>query len=109
MEVKSKRYTLARLRQIAVASALGINREDTDLPPSFLRVLAFNDTGRGMLARLRKTSNIPIVTNLSDVSRSDGCQRDTELDYLEGKLYDLCLPSPEGGNPSFRRHAVYVK
>ena len=109
MEVKSKRYTLARLRQIAVASALGLTRDDTDSTPSFLRVLAFNEAGRRLLSELRETAQIPIVTNLSDVSRRESCIRDAELDYLEGKLFDLCLPSPEGGNPSFLRHPVYVR
>lgn len=109
MEVKSKRYTLARLRQIAVGAALGLTRADTDSAPSFLRVLAFNETGRRVLARMRETAAIPIVTNLSDVSRIASCSRDAELDYLEGKLFDLCLPSPVGGNPSFLRHPVYVR
>ena len=109
MAVKSKRYTLARLRQIVVAAALGITREDTDGAPSFLRVLAFNDTGRKVLARMRETAEVPVVTNLSDVSRLASCARDAELDYLEGKLFDLCLPTPIGGNPSFFRHPVCIR
>ena len=32
-----------------------------------------------------------------------------ELDYLEGKLFDLCLPTPIGGNPSFFRHPVCIR
>lgn len=108
-EIKSKRYTMSRLRQIFTAATIGVTREDMSTPPSYLRVLAFNDTGRRLLADIRETARIPIVTNLSDVANEPLCTRDVSLDYLADKLLDLCLPEPKCGNRSFLDHPVYIK
>ena len=106
---KSKRFTMARLRQVMLAAVLGITKEDVCSAPSYLRVLAFNNTGRQFLATVRKTAVIPIATNLSDVSDDSVCRRDALLEYQADKLFDICLPKPRGGNRPFLDHCVYVK
>lgn len=108
-EIKSKRYTMSRLRQIFTAAMLGVTREDVVSPPAYLRVLAFNETGRKLLAVMRETAQVPIITNLSDAANDPHCTRDVSLDYLADKLFDLCLPEPRGGNRSFLDHPVYIK
>ena len=107
--IKSKRYTMARLRQIFTAAVLGVTKEQVDSAPSYLRVLAFNETGRRLLARLRSTAGIPIVTNLSDIIDNAACAADAALEYGADKLYDLCLPAPRGGNRPFLEHSVYIR
>ena len=109
LAVKSKRFTMARLRQIMLAGVLGVTKEDASSVPSYLRVLAFNETGRGLLAELRETARLPVVTNLSDVKNDPACRRDAELEYHADKLYDACLPVPRGGNRPYREHPVYVR
>ena len=106
--VKSKRFTMARLRQIMLAAVLGVTKEDASSAPSYLRVLAFNGTGRKLLAELRETATLPVVTNLSDVSRDPACQRDAALEYQADKLYDACLPRPRGGNRAFLEHPAIL-
>jgi predicted nucleotidyltransferase len=44
--VKTKRYTMARLRRMLMCFTLGIGPDDTVSPPPYARVLAFNDTGK---------------------------------------------------------------
>lgn len=107
--IKSKRYTMARLRQILTAAALGITKEDAASAPTYIRVLAFNETGRAWLAGVRKTALVPLATNLSDVYNREDCARDAALEYAADKLFDACLPTPQGGNRPFLTHPVYVK
>lgn len=108
-QIKSKRHTMARLRQIFTAAALGVTKEDVLSAPSYLRVLAFNETGRRLLGVLRESAELPVVTNLSDVAREPACSRDAALEYAAGKLFELCLPSPRRGNGPFLDHPVMVR
>lgn len=67
--LKSKRYPRARLaRQLThylldTPSEL-LHRIDREGPP-YARVLAFNDAGRQLLHRCRKTSSLPLVTRVA--------------------------------------------
>jgi len=59
--VKSKRYTLARLRRIAMCAYLGITAERQQAPPQYLRVLALSQAGRGILKQMSLTASLPII------------------------------------------------
>ena len=56
--VKSKRYTLARLRRILVSALLGITKEIQGITPCYARVLGFTDEG----AKALKSCNLPVIT-----------------------------------------------
>lgn len=66
MAVKSKRYTLSRIRRIAYSSLIGITKEIADLPPSYIRILAANENGRMLLKSMKKTATLPIITKPAD-------------------------------------------
>lgn len=59
--IKSKRYTHSRIRRIILRAFLGITK---DMPkmPQYLHILGFNDKGRELLAEMKKTSKLPIIT-----------------------------------------------
>jgi predicted nucleotidyltransferase len=79
MSVKSKRYTLARIRRIVLCAYLGIPRTDS-LPP-YIRVLAFDKTGAELLKRMKKTSALPIITKPAHYRRlGDDCKQFFELE-----------------------------
>lgn len=52
--VKSKRYTRTRLDRMVMCAFLGIDAKTLDTSPDYTRVLAFNGTGRRILAQHRK-------------------------------------------------------
>lgn len=54
-EVKSKRYTRSRLDRMVMCAFLGLSREALEEPIPYVRVLAFTDRGRALLARHRKS------------------------------------------------------
>ncbi len=60
--LKTKRYTMARLRRIVLSAYLDIQRSDTIAPPAYLRVLAFDDVGAQLLHTMRQTAQLPIIT-----------------------------------------------
>lgn len=53
--VKSKRYTRSRLDRMVMCAFLGITKEDLEADVPYTRVLAFNDTGRAILKKAKKT------------------------------------------------------
>ena len=61
----SKRYTISRIRRLFMQLLLDVPRwRWEDNAPAYLRVLAFNDTGRQLLKQMKSTASLPIITGL---------------------------------------------
>lgn len=87
-QAKTRRFTLARVRRVALWAALGLTAGDRPAAPQYLRVLAMTQAGAAHLAGLKKTCPLPIVTKSADHK---------DLLALEGRLTDLfalCAPTP---------------
>ena len=84
--IKSKRYTHSRIRRIILRAYMGITKNQPSSPP-YIRILAFNDKGRELLAQIKKRSNLPIISRYNDVSNLDAPAK--ELFELECKVTDL--------------------
>lgn len=68
-KVRTKRYAMSRLRRMAICACLGITVEYTREPPPYIRVLAMNEKGIGLLHAARKKSRLPIITKPVSVRR----------------------------------------
>ena len=68
--IKSKRYSLARIRRLVLSAFLGIDNSffKTSLP--YVRVLGFNDRGAKHLKTLQNPS-VPIITRVGDIKNLD--------------------------------------
>ena len=82
---KSKRYPRTRIQRLLLCAFLGITQEDVRRPASHVRALAFDETGRGILRRMRETGELPIVN--AGEKPEDGALYDLEL--RAGRLYPL--------------------
>jgi predicted nucleotidyltransferase len=51
---KSKRYTRTRIDRMILCAFLGLQERDFKFPVPYCRVLAFNDTGRAILSKVRE-------------------------------------------------------
>lgn len=69
--IKTKRYTMARVRRIVLSAFLGITRKDTPASVPYVRVLGFTERGREILRIARNTATIPIVMKASDIDDID--------------------------------------
>lgn len=90
--IKTKRYTHSRIRRIVLRGFLGITR-DMPSQPEYLRILAFNERGREMLAQMKKTAELPIITKYANITN----EYIKELFDLECKftdIYNLGLKTP---------------
>jgi len=90
--VKSKRYALARLRRMALCAYLGLTRADLEREPPYVRVLAFNETGRVLLRETKRTGSLPLV-NAGETPPDAGYYA------LERRAADLYTLFSEGGAP----------
>ena len=66
--VKTKRYTLSRVRRILLSFLLGMR--ECDVPPEvpYARILAIGERGEEVLRRIKKTAQLPILTKRTNVS-----------------------------------------
>ena len=65
--VTSKRYPISRIKRLFLHMLLGLTAEKiSELQDAqFVRVLAFNESGRALLKKIRSNSSLPIVTKIS--------------------------------------------
>lgn len=87
---KSKRYALSRLRRAVLCTALGIRAGDACGTPPYLRVLAMDARGAELLADMRRSARVPVITKPAHVRREDAAvQRVFALGSRAHDLYVL--------------------
>ncbi len=99
---KSKRYVRTRLDRMAMCAFLGLRQEDLTGAAPYVRVLAFNDRGRQVLAGARE--NLPFV-NVG--TRQEEAY--AELERRCGDLYGLFAAEvPEAPGRVLRERVFYA-
>ncbi len=65
--IKSKRYTYSRISRILNHILCNYTKENKKVcnKLEYIRILGFNDSGRKYLNKVKKTTNIPIISNYS--------------------------------------------
>lgn len=100
---KSKRYTRTRLQRMVLCAFLGITQADLESEAPYYRILAFNNTGRALLRRVKKEG----------FYRNAGEVIDHPYQALErrcGDLYGLfAVAGPEAPGAEENRRVVYAK
>lgn len=91
--IRSRRYPESRVRRILTQILLGLSRSDLPnlmLQPSYVRVLAFNETGAGLISEAREKSLAQIVVN---PGKADWDKKETPsnllLDMRASEVYGL--------------------
>lgn len=102
----AKRYPTSRIRRLILCAYLGITQSLAALPPQYLRVLAFNDSGRALLREMKVHGTLPIVTKpLTAKELSADAQTLWRLDMLADDLYHSDKPSGSG----WRKNPFYLR
>ena len=68
--VKTKRYTLSRLKRIVLSCFLGINKKNTPPLPQYSFVLGFDSIGQQILNKIKKNENFLFSTNFSKIYKN---------------------------------------
>ena len=74
--IKSKRYTLTKVKRILNNILLGITKDDMNTVKNimklpYVRILAFNDKGREIIKQIKLNSEIKIINKFSNVNFVD--------------------------------------
>lgn len=83
--IKTKRYTMSRIRRIVMAEFIGIRKQDLKNPPPYVRILGMNSKGREILAASK--CEIPMDTSLKALA--DKGIKEKHFAALEEKAGDL--------------------
>ena len=87
-QIKSKRYTLARIRRLVLSAFLGLETPLPDLPP-YLKVLAANPLGLSLL----KQTDLPVIVNHQDTKDlSTQAKQVYEEECRADDLYTILQP-----------------
>ena len=101
--VKNKSCTMSSVKRAVLHYAFGFNGELH--PVSFLRVLAFNNRGRKLLAEARKKTDIEIKHSLpaEDIYRDE-----TDFDALSSDMYGTYCKSVFSGGLDYKSTSIYI-
>ncbi len=102
-----KHYTTARIRRLLWSCWLGLPRLGYTVEPTYLRALAFNETGTTVLKQMKEEGNIPLVIKSADFEAD-------ALFYLDVRATDLyfaCAPNAENrlGNQDYTRSPSVIR
>ena len=86
-KIKSKRYTMARIRRILLLAYLGVSKEDASTSVPYIRIIGANQKGRQILKSMKKSATLPIITRTKEVNALD--KQAVNMFSLEGAAADL--------------------
>lgn len=91
--VKTKRYTLSRIRRLVWNAYLQVDGALLSQPVPYIRVLSFNKQGLEILTAANKTTRLPVSHSLAKLRDRGGlCQTLAQLEGHAADLYALGLP-----------------
>ncbi|MEG2597640.1 MAG: nucleotidyltransferase family protein, partial [Oscillospiraceae bacterium] len=98
--VKTKRYTMSRLKRIIMYALLQIDRNLIDTPPPYIRVLAFDGKGKEILREAKKTAALPIYHSFAKLEEDFPVMAQKEA--LATDLFRYACPKIQAGNSEYQ-------
>jgi predicted nucleotidyltransferase len=100
----TKKYSPAHVRRALLFAYFGVTDEMLSAPPAYTVLLAANARGRELLARSRKSADIPIITKPADYEKY-GAQTASafELAKKAASVRALALAKPLGVGDIMRK------
>lgn len=95
-QLKTKRYTLARIRRIILSAFLDIDNSYFKKSPPYIRVLGFNENSIDLLKEMLANSSIPVIVNVSDINKlSEFGLKVWEAENVATDIFSLSLNKPQ--------------
>ncbi len=104
--IKSKRYTLSRIRRIIYCALLGITKSDLKLSPEYIRVLGATKKGTEILKKMKKTCQLPIIMDFSSLNEKNS--RLAELEEKATDIFFLCTPKTGICGNDYYKSAIII-
>jgi len=107
--IKTKRYTMSRIRRILLNALLGITKDDLTTPPVYGRILAINDRGTDILSVAKGKSRLPFSTSLAKLGEINAVtRRHAELEALSTDIYTVAMDSIQPVGSDYRAKITVV-
>lgn len=101
--VKTKRYTMARIRRILLSLLIGITKNDMSHLPPYGRILAINERGREILAAAKGKASLQYATSISKLSQKNSISRRfADLEIRASDIYGLALETVASAQKDYR-------
>ncbi|MBQ8348874.1 MAG: nucleotidyltransferase family protein [Ruminococcus sp.] len=101
--VKTKRYTMSRIRRIMLSLLIGITKDDMKKLPPYGRILAFNERGKEILAKAKHMTAIPYASSIARLSQlNETAERFAELEIRASDVYGLALETVNSAQKDYR-------
>lgn len=65
--IKTKRYTYNKINRMLIHILCSLKKDEASLDIDYVRVLGFSSFGRSYLNKIKKGSNVPIITRYKDI------------------------------------------
>ncbi len=100
----NKRHSRSRVRRGMLYALMDVTHKDFETVP-FTTVLAANAAGRELLAKIRKTAEIAIITKPADARHhGETVEKSFSLSAKADSIWQLLLPSPAAGDAMMKEH-----
>ncbi|MCD7810681.1 MAG: nucleotidyltransferase family protein [Ruminococcus sp.] len=101
--VKTKSYTMARIKRILLSLLIGIKKSDLTRLPPYGRILAINERGKEILGAAKGKAKIPYATSISKLSQKGSVsKRFAELEIRASDIYGLSLKTITSAQRDYR-------
>ncbi|MDE7121999.1 MAG: nucleotidyltransferase family protein [Oscillospiraceae bacterium] len=107
--VRTKCFTMARIRRILVSMLLGLQKPELALRDNlpYVRILALNQRGSELLKILRETSEIPLGTSLRKLSElNPQAEKLAGLEYRTAQIYSLAQEQTQSPEREFTEKII---
>ena len=105
-ELKTKRYSHAKLRRAIACCALGVSKDLPKEEVPYLRVLAFGERGRGLLKSLKKTALLPLCQSGKECLQANSAF--FEVERFAADLWNGWSQDPLPCGEEYRRGALFL-
>ncbi len=111
LAMKSKRYTMARIRRILLDLLIGIQPKDTDAPPPYGRILALSERGRDILSAAKQAgTTLPYATSLAKLAELGGaCKECSDLEARATAVYSLAQRTIQPADADYKQMIGLIK
>lgn len=82
--IKTKRYTYNKLSRMFTHILCSLTKEEAKLPIDYIRILGFTNNGKKYLNKIKKDTNIPLITNYKSTNSNL-----LDIEYRVLKIYSL--------------------
>ncbi len=103
--VKTKRYTLSRIKRIVIYAMLDIKKDISYIPPQYIRVLAFNKKGKELLKEAKLKATLPIYHSFAKLQKDFPVFAEKEA--LATDLFRYSCPEIQKGNSEYCNKAPF--